>query len=301
MPVIFVTSSKKEVGKTTVLSGISYESIKRGLKTFVGEFNGDQIVEHSNFYNLMDSKEIKCEFTNSDLALIEINNTSIDSIKRLSSKYDAKIILVEESHNSIKEASKALSDRLIGIFINGVLRYQKNELIQNYSKEKLNILGYLDQTRSLLALSSDELIESLNPTKVISLENSNKLIENYLIGGFVLDWGPEFFSKFTNTALIVRGDRPDVQLSAIQAGNLNVIIATNNETPVEYVLHEANKYKIPIMVVDKSTENIIDQISENLEKVKFNHPDKIINANEILSNSLNFDKLFEILSTPITT
>ena len=54
MPVIFVTSSKKEVGKTTVLSGISYESIKRGLKTFVGEFNGDQIVEHSNFYNLME-------------------------------------------------------------------------------------------------------------------------------------------------------------------------------------------------------------------------------------------------------
>ena len=87
MPVIFVTSSKKEVGKTTVLSGISYESIKRGLKTFVGEFNQDQIVEHSNFYNLMDSKEIKCDFNNSDLALIEINNASIDSIKRLSSKY----------------------------------------------------------------------------------------------------------------------------------------------------------------------------------------------------------------------
>ena len=301
MPVIFVTSSKKEVGKTTVLSGISYESIKRGLKTFVGELNQDQIVEHSNFYNLMDSKEIRCEFNNSDLALIEINNTSIDSIKRLSSKYDAKIILVEESHSSIKEISKALSERLIGIFINGVLKYQKNELVQNYTKEKLNILGYLDQTRSLLALSSDELIESLNPTKVISLENTNKLIENYLIGGFVLDWGPEYFSKFTNTALIVRGDRPDVQLSAIQSGNLNVIIATNNETPVEYVLYEANKYKIPIMVVDKSTENIIDQISENLEKVRFNHPDKIINANEILSNSLNFDKLFEILSTPITT
>ena len=84
MPVIFVISSKKEVGKTTVLSGISYESIKRGLKTFVGELNQDQIVEHSNFYNLMDSKEIRCEFNNSDLALIEINNTSIDSIKRLS-------------------------------------------------------------------------------------------------------------------------------------------------------------------------------------------------------------------------
>ena len=173
--------------------------------------------------------------------------------------------------------------------------------MQNYSKDKLNILGYLDQTRSLLALSTDEIIESLNPTKVISLENSNKLIENYLIGGFVLDWGPEFFSKFSNTALIVRGDRPDVQLSAIQSGNLNVIIATNNQTPVEYVLHEANKYKVPIIVVNQSTENIMDKISENLEKVTFNHPDKIINANDILSNSLNFDKLFEILSTPITT
>ena len=169
MPVIFVTSSKKEVGKTTVLSGISYESIKRGLKTFVGEFNQDQIVEHSNFYNLMDSKEIKCDFNNSDLALIEINNASIDSIKRLSSKYDAKIILVEESHNSIKEASNALSDRLIGIFINGVLRYQKNELMQNYSKDKLNILGYLDQTRSLLALSTDEIIESFFRTSSIFL------------------------------------------------------------------------------------------------------------------------------------
>ena len=175
------------------------------------------------------------------------------------------------------------------------------KLMQNYSKDKLNILGYLDQTRSLLALSTDEIIESLNPTKVISSENSNKLIENYLIGGFILDWGPEFFSKFPNTALIVRGDRPDVQLSAIQSGNLNVIIATNNQTPVEYVLYEANKYKIPIIVVNQSTENIIDEISENLEKVTFNHPDKIINANAILSNSLNFDELFEILSTPITT
>ena len=167
-------------------------------------------------------------------------------------------------------------------------------LIANFlSKKKISI-------EVLTAFKKEKKIFN-RKIKVISLENSNKLIENYLIGGFVLDWGPEFFSKFTNTALIVRGDRPDVQLSAIQAGNLNVIIATNNETPVEYVLHEANKYKIPIMVVDKSTENIIDQISENLEKVKFNHPDKIINANEILSNSLNFDKLFEILSTPITT
>ena len=92
-----------------------------------------------------------------------------------------------------------------------------------------------------------------------------------------------------------------MQLSAIQSGNLNVIIATNNQTPVEYVLYEANKYKIPIIVVNQSTENIIDEISENLEKVTFNHPDKIINANAILSNSLNFDELFEILSTPITT
>ena len=87
-----------------------------------------------------------------------------------------------------------------------------------------------------------------------------------MIGGFILDWGPEFFSKFPNTALIVRGDRPDVQLSAIQSGNLNVIIANFYET-YNFLIKEIEKDPTQFqdfiqMTFDGTPQGVIDSLDD---------------------------------------
>ena len=55
MPVICISSSEKDSGKTAILSGIVKESLDRGIKTYVGELENDEIVEHKilNGFNIV--------------------------------------------------------------------------------------------------------------------------------------------------------------------------------------------------------------------------------------------------------
>ena len=148
--------------------------------------------------------------------------------------------------------------------------------------------------------SAREITESLDTENIIGDKYLDKSIENFLIGGFVLDWGPEYFSTLNDVALIVRGDRPDVQLSAIQSGTVNLIIATGSKTPVEYVRNEAKKFDIPIVIVNDDTMTTIEKLSGIVKSFNFDTMKKIEFSNQVLTESLNFDSLFEIFSMPIT-
>ena len=302
MPVICISSSNKSVGKTTILSGIVHESIKRGLKTFVGKLDNSKIVTHDELSEILNNKENLTELSQSEIVFVEINNISDDEQIKFLNQNDAKIIFVENDVENLKNLKNIYEERLIGFIVNGVWKYQKNVLIQDVSNRELSkeILAVLDQDRFFMSNTIENVSKSLTTKKIIGEYNLNKIIENYLIGGFILDWGPEYFSSKENVALIVRGDRPDLQLSAIQSETIAVIIATTNITPVEYVIHEAKRLEIPILVVEENTEEAIEKLSNSIDSFKFDHSDKILYSNKILDNTLNFDLLFKKILLPLT-
>jgi len=302
MPVICISSSNKSVGKTTILSGIVHESIKRGLKTFVGKLDNSKIVTHDELSEILNNKENLTELSQSEIVFVEINNISDDEQIKFLNQNDAKIIFVENDVENLKNLKNIYEERLIGFIVNGVWKYQKNVLIQDVSNRELSkeILAVLDQDRFFMSNTIENVSKSLTTKKIIGEYNINKIIENYLIGGFILDWGPEYFSSKENVALIVRGDRPDLQLSAIQSETIAVIIATTNITPVEYVIHEAKRLKIPILIIEENTEEAIEKLSDSIDSFKFDHNDKILHSNQILNKNLNFDSLFETLLSPLT-
>ena len=69
------------------------------------------------------------------------------------------------------------------------------------------------------------------------------LIEHFLIGGLILDWGVHYFNTRANKAVISRGDRPDIQMSAL-ATPTSCLIATSGVTPVEYIIYEAEQEEV---------------------------------------------------------
>ena len=54
MPVICISSSEKDSGKTAILSGIVQESLNRGIKTYVGELENNEIVDHKKINQLLE-------------------------------------------------------------------------------------------------------------------------------------------------------------------------------------------------------------------------------------------------------
>ena len=302
MPVICISSSNKSVGKTTILSGMVHESIKRDHKTFIGKFDGKKIITHDEIDRILNNKENLTELSQSDIAFVEMNNIGHEEQNKFLEQNDAKIIFVENQANNLKDLKNIYEERLIGFIVNGVWKYKKNVLVEDLSKSELSkeILAILDQDRFFMSNTIKDVSKFLTTNKIIGDYNFNKIIENYLIGGFVLDWGPEYFSTKKNVALIVRGDRPDLQLSAIQSETIAVLIATTNITPVEYVIHEAKRLKIPILIVEENTEDTLEKLSDSIDSFKFDHNDKILYSNKILDNSLNFNSLFEKLLSPLT-
>lgn len=298
MPVICISSSKNKLGKTTIVSGIAHESIIRGNKTFVGKISDGKIIHHEDFYKIYNQNYKKLDLDNSEIILVEINDLSTDQTNKFLEKNDARIILVENTLEDIKTPSNIFGERLIGYILNGIWKYHKNTIIQDRSENK--ILAIIEQSRAFMGHSAREITESLDTENIIGDKYLDKSIENFLIGGFVLDWGPEYFSTLNDVALIVRGDRPDVQLSAIQSGTVNLIIATGSKTPVEYVRNEAKKFDIPIVIVNDDTMTTIEKLSGIVKSFNFDTMKKIEFSNQILTESLNFDSLFEIFSMPIT-
>tara|TARA_B100000700_G_scaffold292466_1_gene352451 strand:+ start:6406 stop:7305 length:900 start_codon:yes stop_codon:yes gene_type:complete len=298
MSIICISSSKTKLGKTTIVSGIAHESINRGNKTFVGTISDGNIIHHEDFYKIYNPNYKKLDLKTSEIILVEMNDLSIDETKKFLEKNDARIILVESSIDDVESTSHIFGERLVGFILNGIWKYQKNTIIENSSENK--ILGIIEESRALMVHTSKEIAEFLDTDKIIGDKYLDKVIENFLIGGFVLDWGPEYFSTLENVALVVRGDRPDVQLSAIQSGTVNLIIATGSKTPVEYVRNEAKKFDIPIVIVNDGTMETIEKLSEIIKSFDFDSMGKIEFSNQVLSENLNLDSLFEIISMPIT-
>ena len=296
MPVICISSSEKDSGKTAILSGIVQESLNRGIKTYVGELENNEIVDHKKINQLLELDN-RNSLKNSELIFVEINQMEFSKQKIILDKFDAKVIFIERDSADINSIEKFFSERLVVFIINGVLKYKKN-VIESLHNEK--VIAILEEQRFFMTKTAQDLRDVLSTKKVLGEESLNKIIENYLIGGFVLDWGPEYFSTRKNVALVVRGDRPDVQLSALQSGTLNVLIATSGISPVEYIIYEAKKLSIPVLIVDENTEEAISKLSDSFEINDFDHNEKVMYSNRILNDNLNFDKLFDIFSTPIT-
>ena len=130
-------------------------------------------------------------------------------------------------------------------------------------------------------------------------EHSDELVENVLIGGIVLDWGPIYFSSQANAAVLVRGDRPDLAIAAL-ATPIKALILTGGVKPVEYVYYEADKQQIPVTVVDKDTHEAAAELERFLEYSHFDQPAKLERFAELAAERLDLDRIDAAIAHPVT-
>ena len=54
------------------------------------------------------------------------------------------------------------------------------------------------------------------------------------------------------------------------------------------------------MIVEENTEESIGKLSVSFENYAFDHNDKVLYSNKLLNENINFEKLFDVFSAPIT-
>ena len=85
--------------------------------------------------------------------------------------------------------------------------------------------------------------------------------------------------------MIVRGDRPYVQMSALQT-DMNAFIMTRGLEPIEYVQYESAEEEVPIIIVDSDTLGTMDAIADLQAYAKFDHIDKLDHSSQLIRDHL---------------
>ncbi len=320
MTIIYISSEKERSGKTSLLTTLARNLTNAGKKVTIiippdaneSAPSGTELMVKDLLLTAPNTGFPKIrsdsDDDNSAVVLIEgSSNLKTTNISELLESLDAICLDIIKfkpgiSNSAILSRSQTLGDRLAGVIINGVTRYKKTsveiDLIPSLCSSGLSVFGAIPESRTLLSSTVKTLALNLNGNIIAGEEHADALVEHFMVGGWTLDSGELYFGIKENKAAIIRGDRPDMQMSALNT-NTSCLICTNGIEPIEYVLYEAAQQDIPIIVVETDTLNTMDSLNKLKITSHFDHRAKLMEFGELMDQWLDLEYMYRKLSIAI--
>jgi len=217
----------------------------------------------------------------------------VESSYEVAKALEAKVIVVEAYSpdlfkTKLADKYQGFGEHLLGVVINKV------PMSQMEAARELGggVLGVIPEDRMLLSLTIAELAELIEGKIVNDAGKSAELVENYMLGALGVDSGLDYFGRKVNKAVVVRGERPDMQLAALETSTRCLVISGDG-SPIYDVRHSAEDKAIPIIVTDEDTAFVMDSVEQALGTTKFNQEKKMPRLAEIMEQQLDFQALYK--------
>ena len=214
---------------------------------------------------------------------------------------DARVIIVEEyskelPREKLVSTCRDFGEYLLGVVLNKVprkqLEYVRGEMLNRLGGAGLNILGVLPEDRVLYAPTVGELAGHIQGKILNQTEQSVELVENFMLGAMSVDPGPQYFGRKADKAVIVRGERPDMQMAALETSTKCLVLA-GNTAPISTVLSWAEEKRVPIILTGDNTSVIVNKIEDALGKTKFNQEKKLPKLMAIMEQYFDFPAVYK--------
>jgi BioD-like phosphotransacetylase family protein len=254
-------------------------------------------------------KDVKNELTkiaqDHDLVIVEISSKIPQEEQvKIAEFFEAKVLaVIRHKHalktKNIKQHLVSFGQNLSGVLINARTKYTSHEVQASFIPElealNIKVFGTIPEDIKLLSATVDQVVKHLNGKYVLKInERSSELIENFLVGGWTMDDGSLYFSTKDNKAVITRGDRPDLQMSALNTKTA-CLIMTKGINPIEYVEYEAQEEGVSIVVVDKDTLNTMESLDSLIDVAKFDHKLKLERLHELIQSEVDSNSLLDAI------
>lgn len=316
MATLIIASLSDCSGKTAIAAALASRLGSKESPVAIGKAHaGDTSADASVFSSLLPgslpvsgaigdiASKISGAADGSKIVIVEGSSNAQTNLE-LANATDGLVLLIARYGEGITAAAKEYGSRLAGVIINALPKYRAEDadgtVAADLESAGVKLFGSIPDDRRMLAPKLGQVAEFLGGEFLSGDDQSDRLLDNFLIGGLVLDWGPFYFASRKNTGVIVRGDRPDVQLAAIQTDTTRALILTKGIRPVEYVVYEASQREIPLVVVPGNTHDVAEQLEGLQPKVGFDHPDKLARMIELVTEHVNVSALEDQLAQPAT-
>ena len=305
MGVIYLVSAESAAGKTAICAGIGKYLTGEGksvgyLKPLSSGENDTDVTFIRSVLGLAEVVKEPDMLKGKDVVLVEgtVGPDAADSVSQAAygaaREMKAKVIAVESYTGQASgyiDSYKGFGDSLAGIIINKVPQSQLKQVAEKTKAEfeaaGITVLGLIPENRSLFSITVGELAQSLRGNILNSSEKTDELVDNYMLGAMVVDSGLDYFNRKTNKAAVIRLDRPDMQLAALETPTRCLVLSGGSASPPYTVLQRAEIKGIPIITTDYSTGDVIDIVEENLVKARCSQAKKVPALAEIIRQNVD--------------
>jgi len=212
-----------------------------------------------------------------------------------------ELVVVRHSDYFLDEiliACDMLGPSLIGVVVNAIPRSQMERvstLVRPYLEGRgVPVLGLLPQEQLLQSVSVRDLADILQGEIICCNDRADDLVEHLMVGAMSAETALGYFRRKPNKAVITGGDRPDIQLAALETST-RCLILTGNLRPSDVILERAAEVRVPVILVDYDTLTTIRVIEGSFGKTRFHQQKKIQRFVRLFSQGFDFSRLFEIL------
>ncbi len=317
MTALMVLSVDRRVGKTAIGAGIARCLAGPGKKVgfmrpiYAGDSNDDamfmkQVLGAADSPQAMSPEvtpdslaghfepAVKQVATGKDATIIEgmINDGSLaEAYTRLARALGARVIVVEAYKSPHADRYQLFGADLMGVIVNKVPRSLAKKVREAESARLktagVSLLGLIPEDRLLLALTVADLAASVQGKILNSPEKSGRLVENIMLGALSVDSGLLYYGRKPAKAAVLRADRPDMQLAALETDTACLVLAGSNKPPIHSVTFKAENKGIPILQTEKTVPEVVADIEDTLERARFGREEKIPKLNDLLQQSID--------------
>jgi BioD-like phosphotransacetylase family protein len=215
----------------------------------------------------------------------------------------AKVVIVEPYENEfflddLLAAANRLGEATAGVIINKVdkdMNAALDEQVAPFLKiHGVTTFGRLPKDELLSSVTVQELSDHLGAKPVCCLKQMDRLVKRFLIGAMQVSHAQRFFGHDRDFACIVGGDRPDMQIAALEGGAACMIL-TGNFYPNELIISKAEEFEVPVLVVRDDTFSVARALEVLRTRGSLQGPEKLQRAMDLVSQGLDFDLLYEKL------
>jgi BioD-like phosphotransacetylase family protein len=204
----------------------------------------------------------------------------------------------ELNYDYLLVLGEALGDRLAGVIINdvpqGAMEEIEGMIAPLLERQGVKVLGILPRDPLLGAIKVADLAERMGGRIVTAHHKADRVVEDFLIGTMQVENFLTHFRRRRNAAIIVGGDRSDVQLVALE-GDAPCLILTGNLYPNDIILTRAEVLEIPMVVVREDTFSVAKKMEAILSRHKLRDKVKIQQGAQLVSSRLDLEQLRKTL------
>jgi BioD-like phosphotransacetylase family protein len=236
-----------------------------------------------------------------DVVIIDGPPEQFQSSSEIAKALNAKLLIIESYTEDISQAiigHREFGQLLIGVIFNKVPEKRMKKVTEEYAeqlaKAGIKYLGAIQEDRALSSLTIGELATCIEGSFIRGKEKSDDLVENLMLGAMTVDSGQEYFGRKENKAVIIRSERPDMQLAAMGTST-KCLVLTGKTQLKSTVLIKAEEKDIPLITTGEDSAEIMERVEAALSNPGLNHISKLARFEKLMKQNIKIDILLKEL------